>query len=106
MTEAEELDKKKVAMAALFQRYIGVITESSAAFHGNPARLSSKALLALCNEAITNFEAYPFDKINRWLGFIQGVLATMELIDVDEEREFSRPLLHSFHDKKIPTFAT
>lgn len=106
MTEAEDMEKKKVAMAALFQRYIGVITESGAEFKGNPERMSSKALLALCNEAITNFEAYPFDKINRWLGFTQGVLAMMGLIDVDEEREFSRPLLHSFHDKKIPTFAT
>lgn len=38
------------------------------------------------------------------LGRIQGVLAANGLIDVDEEREFSRPLLHAMHSNVIPSF--
>ena len=34
------------------------------------------------------------DKQSRWLGFIQGVMVMYNIIDVEEERDFSRPLFH------------
>lgn len=38
------------------------------------------------------------DKASRWLGFVQGCLAMRGLIDVDIEREITRPMLRLFHD--------
>jgi hypothetical protein len=61
-------------------------------------------LIRLCNEVIENHQRYPFDKLCRWMGFVQGVLATQEIIQVEVEREFSRPLLHAIHDYVPPTF--
>ena len=37
----------------------------------------------------------PIDKIARWTGFIQGVLAERGLIDVDDERNRTRPIFTS-----------
>ena len=44
-----------------------------------------------------NIDTWPIDKSNRWLGFIQGILCFKQLIDVDEERDFSRPLFHDYY---------
>lgn len=47
---------------------------------------------------VENVNAWPIDKINRWIGFVQGVLWEKGLIDIDEEREFTRPLFHSYYE--------
>lgn len=36
----------------------------------------------------------PIDKISRWLGFIQGVLAVRNLLSVKDERDSSRSIFH------------
>jgi len=36
----------------------------------------------------------PIDKTSRWLGFIQGILWAGGFIDIKQEREFTRPLIH------------
>jgi hypothetical protein len=47
----------------------------------------------------TNSHDWPVDKTHRWIGFIQGALWVSDLIDVDEERNFTRPLFHQFYRK-------
>jgi hypothetical protein len=37
-------------------------------------------------------QRYPLLKLNRWLGYIQGVLIEREFTTVEEERNFTRPL--------------
>jgi hypothetical protein len=39
-------------------------------------------------------ETMPLDKVSRWVGFIQGVLATKGLLSVAEERDRTRPIFH------------
>jgi len=39
------------------------------------------------------------DKQSRWLGFVQGVLFSEQLIDINVERNFSRELYHSVYKK-------
>jgi len=77
----------------LFARYIqkinnykhdDVLTDHS--------RLSLINLIWLCEKAIE--EDLPVDKMNRWLGFVQGCLAMRGIIDVDEERDYSRQLFN------------
>lgn len=38
--------------------------------------------------------ALPVDKISRWLGFIQGVLAVRGLLSVKDERDATRSIFH------------
>lgn len=97
---------QREAMSQLFNRYRGKIAENAVVLDMLPLRLQSRPMMRLCDEAVENFDKYPFDKINRWLGSIQGVLAAVGAVDVDEERDFSRPLLHSFHEGAVASFAT
>lgn len=46
----------------------------------------------------------PHEVLHFHLGLIQGILCVAGLIDVDKERDYTRPLLHSFHDKKPKSF--
>jgi len=84
------------ANTELFQRYKAIILKcdpDSDPYQDDP-RLSMENLAWMCTEAISCAAALPDDKASRWLGFVQGCLAMRGLIDVDEEREISRPLFH------------
>jgi hypothetical protein len=41
-----------------------------------------------------NINDYPTDKISRWIGYVQGVMAMKGLISVKAERDRTRPLFH------------
>lgn len=100
----EELER--VALKTLFMRYKSIISNNEEILLTMklPEKCEFTHLNNLVNEAINNLEKYPTDKMHRWLGFIQGVLCVTGLISVDEEREFSRPLLHSYHSDKPKSF--
>lgn len=84
------------AICQLCEGYLLVI---DAADHSGPlesdARLALANLRWMCQTSIEESERLPLDKLNRWLGFVQGCLAMRGLIDVDVEREVSRPLFHA-----------
>ena len=91
----------------MFGRYYDLIQaqlDAEAEFSGGevPHRLDLRNLLWLCEEGkdamITN--SMPLDKASRWLGFVQGCLAMRGLIDVDTERDFSRPLFHAAYENE------
>lgn len=48
----------------------------------------------MCSELREKIDIFPTDKISRWVGFIQGVLAAAGELDVMEERDRTRPLFH------------
>lgn len=99
-------DAELRSVEVLFGRYKALILENMALFTDLPGKCSGPHLVRLCAEALENAPKYPFDKLSRWLGFVQGVLAAIGLIDVDAEREFSRPYLHAIHAEAfIPTFS-
>lgn len=100
----EELER--VALKTLFMRYKSIISNNEETFLTMklPEKCDFIHLNNLVNEAINNLDKYPTDKMHRWLGFIQGVLCVIGLISVDEERDFSRPLLHSYHNNKPKSF--
>lgn len=45
-------------------------------------------------EAVRDSETMPDTKKHRWLGFVQGVLSYQGLINVDEERDITRPIFN------------
>ena len=57
----------------------------------------SKRLQDMLDTLRENVDDWPIDKTNRWIGFIQGVLWSKGLIDIDEERDFTRPLFHKYY---------
>ena len=91
-------------LSVLFKRYAELAGANAAKLDGLTPKCRSAALVALCDEAIANGRDYPFDKMNRWLGFTQGVLATTGIIDVDAEREYTRPLLHQLHLQPVKSW--
>jgi hypothetical protein len=48
----------------------------------------------ICLQIIDKGRELPIDKTSRWLGFVQGCLAMRGLIDVDAERDATRPRFH------------
>lgn len=99
-------DAEAIAAVTLFTRYRDLILSNADKLDGDgcPVECTSSHLVNLCNEVINNHQMYPFDKLSRWMGFVQGILAREGLISVTEERDFSRPLLHAIHKRKPPTY--
>ena len=90
-------DQMRNILKQLFRRYMEMVDSNALAFRNLPNKCDTASLENLCQEAIKNMEKYPLDKMNRWLGFVQGVLATQGVITVDGERDFTRPLFNSIN---------
>lgn len=86
--------------AILLARYRHIIQEAREdgvdPFASDP-RLSLENLAWMVEEIFRNMEDWPADKTGRWTGFVQGCLAMRRLIDVDRERDITRPLFHSVY---------
>ncbi len=79
----------------LAHRYIKIINEKYTDQDEYKHRI--KTMLEI---GLAEIDNWPIDKLYRWLGFVQGILTIKELINVDEEREFSRPLFHEAYKKE------
>lgn len=44
--------------------------------------------------ALAHYHEWPTDKTSRWIGFIQGVLANRGFLNVEVERDRTRPIFH------------
>lgn len=98
--------QSKEVMVTLFDRYRSRILQREVMLAPFGEGLQPIKLISLCDDAMEDFDKRSFNETNVVLGFVQGVLATARVIDVDEERDFSRPLLHSLHKGHVPSFAT
>lgn len=90
------------AVQEMFAHYGRLIESARAseedAWEDEP-RLSLKNLAWMCQEGGAGCGVLPLDKMNRWLGFVQGCLCMRGLVDVDIERAVSRPLFHSAYQE-------
>lgn len=66
---------------------------ADAANFSGPDKTTGDHLFFMIQEIKSN-RHMPIDKIARWTGFIQGVLAARGLIDVDAERARTRPIFN------------
>jgi hypothetical protein len=81
----------------VFERYQKILREE---LWANPIvnlddPTSFNHLLWMCEETIyqlKNNPSYAMDKAHRWLGYIQGCLVCKNVIKVETERNFTRPL--------------
>ncbi|WP_299945268.1 helix-turn-helix transcriptional regulator [uncultured Ruegeria sp.] len=94
------------ASSILSQRYISLIENAGPDPYDYNPRMSHPHLIWMCQQIIDRQHSWPKDKIGRWLGFVQGVLAAQHLINVEEERNLSRPLFHAEYKEQgepLPT---
>lgn len=87
-------------MRKLFIRY----NEMANAYSETDARVSYAA--TRCLMVLNHLLSFNLNQVSAELGLVQGMLAAGGAIDVDTEREFTRPLLHSLHDGPVPSFPT
>ena len=93
------IDKvKKDNLVIVFNHYINIIDRQKDLINQNIERTNHSELMALCSEAIERYdEFFKLDgdnsKVNRWLGYVQGILIAAHIVTVDSEREFTRPYL-------------
>lgn len=81
----------------LFQRYLFLLKEPRRDNIENISEdphTSIENIKWMCEEASKNIYSFPIDKLNRWLGFVQGCLTIYKIITVQEERDYSRKLFH------------
>ena len=97
-------DAEFKVLTRLFKRYRKMIIENGNRLTGLPNKCNVEHLTALCDHALEKGQLYPYDKMCRWLGFVQGVLAVRGITDVDVERDYTRPLFHALYGRAVPTF--
>lgn len=83
------------ATALLFDRYANVIAATPPDAIEEDPRTSLENLAWMCRTGIAEIDTLPEDKLSRWLGFVQGCMVMRGLIDVEVERDVSRPLFHT-----------
>ena len=81
----------------LAKKYLSILeTFTNDDPYKNNDKLCHSHLIWMCQQIIDR-DDFPIDKLNRWLGFVQGVMSTRALITVDEERDASREAFHSYY---------
>lgn len=89
-------DPLREALKPLFERYQRLAQDPSVPANPGAAPGTEMEQVAwLCATALEHLYDHPLDKLNRWLGFVQGVLAVNGSIDVTIERDRTRPLFHA-----------
>lgn len=83
------------AHITMFRRYEDLLKSKgviSVCSNEKPTELPH--LFWMCETMVNNLkdDDYPLDKASRWLGYVQGCLVMKGMLNVDEERDFSRPL--------------
>ena len=62
---------------------------------GSGLRTSPTNLRWMLQRCLDEILTFPVDKLGRWVGFVQGVLALSGFMDVDEERNRTRDRFHN-----------
>jgi hypothetical protein len=59
----------------------------------------SKDVEHICKTAINKVDDFTVDKHSRWLGFVQGILFSQGLLDLEMTRDETRPLFQKIYKK-------
>ncbi len=104
---AYDITKSVLKEAFLFEKNV-IEKYSGERFENNnwPDSINKDNVLHLIDSIVHDdiINIYPNEVLQQYLGYIQGVLCIAEIINVDEERDFTRPLLHSYHTEKPKSF--
>jgi hypothetical protein len=77
--------------------HLAKVAENPRVIAPDQSEVTPEHLAWMCNEIIARVDGMPSDKLNRWIGFIQGALAAQGFISVQEERDRTRPIYHELY---------
>lgn len=81
----------EMASRIVIRRCLHILKKAPVMSHPVP-ELCTNHLIEMCETLLC--KRYPLDKMNRWLGYIQAGLVVHNLISVNDERDFTRPIFH------------
>jgi len=81
----------EMATRIVIRRCWNILKKAPKISHAVP-ELCTNHLIEMCEVLLC--KSYPLDKMNRWLGYIQAGLVVHNLITVNDERDFTRPIFH------------
>ena len=91
LTPIDEPDHLRIA---LDKTLAGLIEMIPARDDGGAATSSIRHLNWMIGQCRSKLAVWPTDKTSRWIGFIQAGLAEKGLLDVQAERDRTRPFFH------------
>jgi hypothetical protein len=77
----------------------GLMSSIPGTIAGCTETTSPENLHWMMTQILTQLGTMPVDKQSRWIGFVQGVLALAGALDVNIERDRTRPLFHEAYQK-------
>lgn len=86
---SEKHPLRRAYAAVLGPLYVGLMNHDFGV-----GKTSARHLEWMCREILRDILIMPLDKMGRWVGFIQGVMAANGVLDVDAERDRTRPLFN------------
>jgi hypothetical protein len=66
--------------------------------NGYRSRTNNKRVHGMIDLMNARAIEWPADKTGRWLGFIQGILFMEGVLDIDTERDATRPIFHEAYE--------
>lgn len=98
----ENIIEKSKKIKSLIENSSGIKFEVNIIFD----KIFKENLCSIINDSISGFNQGYYNSVyqHQVIGYIQGVLSCFSMINVDEERSYTRPLLHSYYDEKIKSF--
>lgn len=98
-------DIKKTGIVFLFNHYISMMLENSEYINSQQRATTTTDMIKLCEEAIEKYDEFheldhDNSKVNRWLGYIQGILISVGLVTIEDQRNFTRPYLTEHRNKE------
>ena len=103
-TDAPQIGVHKIALRVSNLEVVAGLRErlTAAASFGS-GKTSRDHLVWMCDKLLKDGVPYmPIDKSGRWIGFVQGVMAANGCLDVDAERDRTRPLYERAYFKPWP----
>lgn len=97
---------KKENTLKVIRDYISIIECGESEIDVLLEHTSSKDLINLLNEALDKYDEFieldsDNSKVNRWLGYVQGVLITVGYLTVQGERDYTRKYFTAHRDSVL-----
>lgn len=61
---------------------------------GDQGPLSLAHARWMVRQCLDSVDVWPVDKTGRWIGWVQAIMAINGMLDVNEERDRTRPMFH------------
>lgn len=74
------------------------IVEDEEPWNGNP-HMTAEHLKWMLTQIEENAEEWPVDKTGRWLGYVQGILVSVDALDVTAERDRTRLIFRPAYER-------